>query len=187
MSDLDQPRRGYLTPPPPPYASPVPPAPVPVPPQPARPRQPRAPWIIAGISVLVAIGGVLFGLGVFKPSPANHSQASHGTFDISGTITVQGSALDDYTATADGGCEGTGGYSDMTSGTAVTVADATGKIVATGALGQGLDIGGGCQISFDVPGVPTHLSKYVVTVSHRGSQVLTPAQAFQPLDLTLGG
>lgn len=183
MSDLDQPRRGYLTPPPPPYASPVPPAPVP-----PRPRQPRTPWVIAGISVLVAIGGVLFGLGVFNLAPAGHSQASHGTFDISGTVTIQGSAFEDYTLdTDDSSCMGTGGYSDMTPGTAVTVADSTGKIVATGALGQGLDTGGGCQISFDVPGVPTHLSEYVVTVSHRGSQVLTPAQAFQPLDLTLGG
>jgi hypothetical protein len=138
--------------------------------------------------VLVAIGGVLFGLGVFKPSPAGHSQASHSTFDISGTITIQGSAFNDYTLdTEDSSCIGTGGYSDMTPGTAVTVADSTGKVVATGALGQGRDLGGGCQISFDVPGVPTDLSKYVVSVSHRGSQVLTPAEALQPLDLTLGG
>jgi hypothetical protein len=96
--------------------------------------------------------------------------------------------LSEYTEDFDtSSCEGTGGYSDMTPGTAVTVADSTGNVVATGALGEGRDLGTGCDLTFDVPGVPAGLSEYVVTVSHRGSQVYSYQRAQQPIELTLGG
>jgi hypothetical protein len=154
-----------------------------VPPQaPSMRRGSRTPWIISGVSVAVAIVAVLYGLGVVHwPTSTAHP------FNISGSITIQGSALTDYVDDDQGGCQGTGGYSDMTPGTAVTVADSSGRVVATGSLGEGTDQGGACELSIGVPGVPAGLSEYVVTVSHRGSQVIPGDQVGQPLVLTLGG
>jgi hypothetical protein len=72
---------------------------------------------------------VLFGLGVFHPAPA--------TFTMTGSIQINGSPGEDFLADETGTCSGTGGYSDMNAGTAVTVADGTGRVVATGSLGSG--------------------------------------------------
>jgi hypothetical protein len=160
-----------------------PPAPSPPPP---RPKPGRVPWIISGVSMLVALGAILFGLGIFTtggPSPLHRA----GTFALTGSITLNGVEFQDWLPEGNAGCEGTGGYSDMTAGTAVVVADSTGKTVATGSLGTGqvqIDM---CMLPISVPNVPGGLSEYVVTVSHRGSQVVPGAQANQPLQLTLGG
>jgi hypothetical protein len=160
-----------------------------IPPQPTPPPRPpagRLPWIITTVSVVVAVVAVLFGLGVFGTGTSFLNRGN--TFNMSGSITLSGAAFQDYLPDGTGGCQGTGGYTDMTAGTAVTVADSTGKVVATGALGAGRVVQDtACVLPINVPGVPGGLSEYVVTVSHRGSQVFSTAQATQPIELTLGG
>jgi hypothetical protein len=99
------------------------------------------------------------------------------------------------------GCRAGGGYSDLNAGTAVTVADPQGHIVATGSIigGQAkrasMTLPGdttatyyvaACLMGFTVPGVPQGLASYSVTVSHRGTQVVTPEQAHDTVKLTLG-
>lgn len=62
-----------------------------------------------------------------------------------------------------------------------------GQTVATGALMDG-EIGDGsvCRFAFTVPAVPANLASYSITISHRGTQVLTPEAAHEPVAFTLG-
>jgi hypothetical protein len=149
-------------------------------------KTPRTPWIIAAVSWVVAIGAILYGLGIFTTNGRSPLHRA-GAFVLTGSITLNGVEFQDWLPEGDVGCEGTGGYSDMTAGTAVVVADSTGKTVATGSLGTGQVQIDTCTLPITVPDVPGGLSEYVVTISHRGSQVVPGAQANQPLQLTLGG
>lgn len=159
-------------------------------------------WAVTGLAVLVAAGAVLVVLGVV-PNPVRHPasptpdvapvQATGtvanplGNFTIAGSITIIGAAGQDYEVTDGGQCVGTGGYSDISPGVAVTVGDSTGKTLAIGSITLGESAPGQCLFVWAVKGVPFGLSEYTVTISHRGTQVLTQDQAQQPVDLTLGG
>jgi hypothetical protein len=97
-------------------------------------------------------------------------------------------------------CSGKGGYSDLTAGSAVTVQNPTGKVVATGALatgtvaaslpttfaGQPITLIVSCALSFEVRDVPDGLSSYSVTVTHRGTQVIPNGQGHGFVRLTIG-
>lgn len=167
--------------------SPQPPAPwypPPEPPQAATPTPPpRWPWLVLAISVLIAAFGVLFGLGVFAGSSGIFSS----TFTMTGSITVYGSSYSEFTTDGEGGCTGTGGYSDMNPGTAVIVADSSGHTIATGELGNGKTTeDGSCLFPITVQNVPAGLSQYAVTVSHRGTRLVSANEARTGLELTLG-
>jgi hypothetical protein len=62
------------------------------------------------------------------------------------------------------------GYGDLTPGTQVSVKDASGKLIATGQLGDGkiASQGSTCIMSFTVGDVPDN-SFYQVEVAHRGN------------------
>lgn len=150
----------------------------------APPKQHKWLWTVGGLVVGAVVGilSTLAAAGAFTSSP---------TFVLSGTIAVSGGS-DSVTTSSDGTtCEGAGGYSDITPGTAVTVANAQGQVVATGALGTGVmssdDDLSACSLSFSVPGVPDGLSSYSLTISHRGTQVIPSAEAHSGVALTLGG
>jgi hypothetical protein len=72
------------------------------------------------------------------------------------------------------GCHGTGGYSDLTDSTQVTVSDASSKIIAVGTLGSSLRNGPhecdfiGAEIT-----VPDDLDIYQIEVGHRGALSFT--------------
>ena len=97
-------------------------------------------------------------------------------------------------------CKGKGGYSDISPGSEVTVKNATGQVVATGALtrgtvgaslpttfaGQPVKLIVSCAMTFEVPKVPDGLPSYSVTVTHRGTQVIPKDQAHGEVRLTLG-
>jgi len=74
------------------------------------------------------------------------------------------------------GCEGTGGYSDLTPGATVTVQDADGTIVAVGSVSVGAEDAGRCQLFFEVTDVPAS-DFYQVEVSGRGAVPFTDEQA----------
>ncbi|MHA6793506.1 hypothetical protein ACVGVM_08310 [Pseudonocardia bannensis] len=85
------------------------------------------------------------------------------------------------------GCEGSGGYSDITLGTSVTVYDASGTVVGTGHLGRGSAAEGGCTFPITVLNVPGGSSFYQVEVSHRGRITVQAADARAGLvGVTLG-
>lgn len=113
-----------------------------------------------------------------------------GTIHVHGALNLGLLAAGDTTnpsnPTAGDSCEATGGYSDITQGATVTIGAQTGQTLAIGALSSGIETASGyCAFSFDIA-VPASQSAYTVTISHRGTQTFTPAQAAQPIELSLG-
>ncbi|QIQ07265.1 hypothetical protein HA039_31160 [Streptomyces liangshanensis] len=78
-----------------------------------------------------------------------------------------------------GGCEGTGGYDDISLGTSVTVYDAAGAVVGTSSLVLSeFDADArSCTFDVSVENVPARKDFYQVEVSHRGKVQLTEAEA----------
>jgi hypothetical protein len=130
-------------------------------------------WRRRPVRVLAAVGVVGVAAGVWfatRPAPQVH---------VRGTLALASPGfLSSYN-----GCEGTGGYDDITAGVAVTVGGANGQVLGIGALGPG-QAGVACTFNFDVA-VPAGQSLYTVTISHRGTETFTPAQ-IGDIQLTLG-
>jgi hypothetical protein len=138
-------------------------------------RGQRTPWWTRRpLQAVGAVAVVGLGAGIWfasRPAPQVHV---HGTLAL-----AAGGFLSSYSS-----CEGTGGYNDITAGVAVTVGGANGQVLAVGALGPGQP-GVACTFSFDVA-VPAGQSLYTVTISHRGTQTVTPDQLSAGIQLTLG-
>lgn len=149
-----------------------------VPPHPAPPRS-RRPLIIAvgAVAVVGVTLGVLALAGVFT-----------GTFTLAGSIMVVDSGQSFSGIDSDGThCHGTGPYSDLGPGTAVVVEDTTGKVLAVGALSEGTDTHeDSCVLPFAVQDVRDGEKAYSVTVSHRGTQVVSSSEAHTGVALTIG-
>lgn len=149
-------------------------------------------WLPVSIVATAAVTALVtsVGFGAFGSGPTPTSTGGGGTFTLTGGITVHGSDGDIREDGSDN-CVGDGGYSDMNAGTAVTVQDSHGAIVATGALAAGTfanpDANEDCVFPFTVSGVPDGLSQYGVTVSHRGTQIVSASEAHSGVELTLGG
>jgi hypothetical protein len=156
-------------------------------------QSPKTLLLVVGLVAMLAVGlGTAAAMGVFSGSkPIGPMMAR--TFTLSGSITLIPSSsaysLNEITYGA-GSCQGSGPYSDMSPGVAVLVADSQGHTVATGSLEAGIEQSGdgsGCRLPFDVPDVPAGLQSYSVTVSHRGTQVVSSIEAHTGVNLTLGG
>lgn len=135
-------------------------------------------WLIgaAGLAALaVVIVAVAGGFGA-------------GTFTMTGSLIVidQSSLLPDL-QTDKANCQGTGGFSDLTPGTAVLVQDSTGQTLSTGSLRAGKRdaASGACLMPFTVTDVKDGLRSYSVTISHRGTQVFTSGNAHSGVILTI--
>lgn len=75
-------------------------------------------------------------------------------------------------------CDGQGGFSDIRPGASVTVYDASGTIVGSGAItDDGSTSSTGCQFPFTVPNVPTGSAFYQYEISHRGKLTFTADEA----------
>jgi hypothetical protein len=70
--------------------------------------------------------------------------------------------------TVGSGCEGVGGYSDITPGAQVVVEDDTGRTLATGALGDGVFDGVACVFDFGFDAVPKASFYRIHQGSNRG-------------------
>ncbi|MFB7675827.1 hypothetical protein ACFC26_30915 [Kitasatospora purpeofusca] len=136
-------------------------------------------WLVAGLGGMV-IGAGSVGLAWALSSDdqassttAAASPSSKGAFTLNGTMTLASSAMD--TAS---GCAGRGGYDDIARGTAVTVYDENGKVLAKEALGTGKSKGlSGCTFPIEVIAVPLGPQFYQVEVSHRGKVTLPTSEA----------
>lgn len=155
--------------------------------RPARRRQRLKVALIAVWSV-VLLAGAIGGYLALRPSPA---------ITISGSLALVAPAATEYEWERNPPrCSGTGGFSDITEGAAVTVKDASGKVVAVGRLGVGTpggveEIGSikaaaQCAFVFQVPNVPGS-DFYGVEVSHRGQITYSRQQVDGGLQLKLGG
>ncbi|MFG2793157.1 hypothetical protein [Streptomyces sp. NPDC048419] len=116
-----------LIPPPPtePPSVPLVPAEVAVPAAPAKKR----PSPLAAGLIGLALGAGIVG-GTWAVTAAG-GPGKPGTFTLEGEFTL----LENASETG-GGCEGTGGYDDISEGTSVTVYGADGEVIATGHLGD---------------------------------------------------
>jgi hypothetical protein len=110
------------------------------------------------------------------------------TITVTGTLTLsRGTDLNWVTLTdvhEGATCYGTSGYGDIAKGAQVTVYDAHGTVIGSGALGDGTVQSTDCVFAFSVPAV-SKTNFYQVEVSHRGKITVTPAEVGS-VSLTLG-
>jgi hypothetical protein len=143
-----------------------------------RRRRPR-PWMAAAL-VALAVGACAW------LATAHKWSSSGGTFEVLGGLVLTNNAFIDTAGQFDRDpCQATGGYTDISAGTAVVIGGPTGQ-VAVGALDGGTMNSGECVFSFDVSAVPVGLSVYTVTISHRATKAYTPDEIRAPIRLTLG-
>lgn len=137
------------------------------------------PWhlLLAGAAGAALVGSLWVGLDLAKSgSPVTQAGTTAGTsagaFDLRGTFTLYTGGYGYST------CGGSGGYSDITTGTTVTVYNAAGTVLSQGALGTGRPDGAGtCVFSLAAPNVPAGEKFYLVEVSHRGRIMVQPDDA----------
>ncbi|GLY34666.1 hypothetical protein Amsp01_006900 [Amycolatopsis sp. NBRC 101858] len=146
------------------------------PPQASPPGRAKTnPWHLvlsaaAGAALVGALwaGLDLAGSGAPISTPGTPAEA----FDLRGTFTLNSGGYGYST------CGGSGGYSDITTGTTVTVYNAAGTVLSQGALGTGRPNGGGsCVFTLSAPNVPAGEKFYLVEVSHRGRIMVQPDDA----------
>jgi hypothetical protein len=92
-----------------------------------------------------------------------------GSHTLHGSLTLTSSS---GISRSGSNCSGTGGYSDLTEGAAVTVKNESGTVIATGSLDEGVSDAiyptVVCHFSFTIPNVPD-AKFYSVEVTHRGA------------------
>lgn len=97
---------------------------------------------------------------------------------IEGTFTLIDTSYSPYYTSIDTsgfGCEGAGGYSDIRTGTAVTVKNAAGILLGSAQLAAGSGDSSSCTFAFSV-NLTEGEDDYVVSVSHRGDMHYTWSQ-----------
>ena len=137
-------------------------------------RRDRTPVIVGGVALLLLLGILAF---VLHPGGGHHT--INGTVDIFqdvGFLAGQSYSTSNFSS-ANGTCQGSGGYSDLAPGVSVVVYSDTGDVLSTVPLGQGHDLQSnvGCEFTFTVPNLPD-ASSYSVEVSHRGKLTYTKEQ-----------
>lgn len=146
-----------------------------------RPTRRRYVWLIVAIVVVLAVGGTAAGIV--------SQRSGTSAFAVSGSVTLTDSDVDDPAITAgpSGGCQGSGGYSDMQEGAQVIVADQDGTTLALGSLGAGVQSTVSiCVFPVMVSHVPAGKKFYGIEVTHRGFVQYTEAQLKAGPGLTLG-
>jgi hypothetical protein len=135
--------------------------------------------LAAGLLVSAGLGvAVLLGADAVQEARAGALPvAAAGAFPVSGTATLTGAVPNRPGVTVIGSsCAGAGGYADVREGAPVTVADATGTVVATGSLGPGRATSSAtCSFLFTLPAVPAGSPFYLVEVGHHGAVTYTGA------------
>ncbi|MFF1868705.1 hypothetical protein [Kitasatospora herbaricolor] len=143
--------------------------------------RPRAGWVVplaAGVAgLIVGAGGVGLAWGLTGSGPtlaSTPTSTAAATFTLTGTMEVAGATHWRRVSTQ---CEGTSGYDDIAEGTSVTVYSASGTVVGTGRLTNGVVFGSACSLSVVVEKVPVGADFFQVEVSHRGKLTLSAADA----------
>jgi hypothetical protein len=150
---------------------------------PPPPRRTGRGWLLFGLGVVT--GATVLGaiwLVVALPGAAAEKSTA---FELKGTMTLVDPKLGGGST-----CYGTGGYKDISEGSAVTVYGAGGNVVATGSLGRGTKGSSydTCVFTVSVPNVPGDEKFYQVEVTHRGKLTIEAADAKAVgVAATLGG
>lgn len=120
--------------------------------------------------------------------------AGQETFNVSGSITIRGvDGIDAYDDFAGAPCDGTEGYSDISTGAQVVVKNAGGTKIGLGELGRGRtdgdldeDFDAGCTFALLVFGVPVEGDIYSLQIGNRDDYSFTRSEAEAGLKLSLG-
>ncbi|WP_182345768.1 hypothetical protein [Tomitella gaofuii] len=134
-------------------------------------------WAVAA-AIVTAIIAVPIGYWILHDDGAD-------AFPMSGTISLNGSSTTFGTPTGFD-CVGDDGYDDLDANSGVSVRDASGTLIAKGAMTGSSKAGGYCVLSFLVPDVPTGNNYYLLELSHRGELSFTEDEAQEPISLSLG-
>lgn len=121
----------------------------------------RRKGLLIGIGLVLALAGA--GVSVSLLSSKGSSRTT-----VAGTFVLADSD------TASAGCEGRGGYSDISPGVPVILTNQDNKILGSTSLGPGsADISAGtCTYNFTISDIPKKdQSQYAIEVSHRGKVV----------------
>lgn len=139
---------------------------------------PKRRWVLpAAVASVVVVALVIVGVVLA-------TRGGSSKYTVTGTLELK---ADGAVTVNNNGCEGTGGYSDITSGATVVVADAAGKTLALGdLLVSKLADSSTCIFGFTVDGVPAGKKFYGIEVSHRGFVQFSEAQLKGAPALSLG-
>lgn len=152
--------------------SPLPPMPAGPPAAPAGGQRWWARPAVAGIAGLVLGAGAVGTAWAVQSAGGSEAPAA---FTLTGAMVLTGDHIP--AGDADGSCEGTQGYDDITEGASVSVYSASGAVVATGSLGAGIEDGTSCRFLVRVAEVPKGEKFYQVEVSHRGKITVSAKEA----------
>ena len=114
-------------------------------------------WVILGSVIFVAI---IAAAGAIALAASGGLSAHH---DITGTFELNGG-----TYASGPGCQGKGGYSDISPGAQVTLKNGAGAILATTQLGTGTGANLSCDFKFAFANVP-EVPFYSVEIARRGA------------------
>jgi hypothetical protein len=131
--------------------------------QPTRKQPAWLPFAVVGGAVVIAM--ILWAVLSAPAKVPTPEPKPRETFTLTGRIAVPNRV---ETFVPDGGCIARSGYDDIGSGTGVTVYDASGKVLAVGALGNGQKRDFRCAYNLIVHGVPRGEGFYQVEVASRG-------------------
>lgn len=123
-----------------------------------------------GVVTLAVVVGLVVGAGsvgaAWALSGSSSGDGADGSFALTGNFKLTGDNVP--SGDTNENCQGYGGYDDIAEGSSVTVYNAAGQVVATGALGTGTPSGTACVFPVSVPDVPDGSKFYGVEISHRG-------------------
>jgi len=127
----------------------------------------RLPWVLVGSVVALALI-VLIVLQPWKNrSSANNNTSAQTASSSLDTVTIYGQFYLFDEGMRD--CNPSAGYSDVGSGTPVTLRDESGTVIGSGTLGMGRQPNtGSCVWGYSLTTVPTNVEYYTLTVGRRG-------------------
>jgi len=155
----------------------------------------RAVVVAAAAAAILVLAGCA-GAGDDAPAPSPTPSVATGT--VAGTVEVELDFTGNWQAgnnAQHGTCLVAPGYQDLVDGAQVAVLDASGAVIGVGALvSTGLElIDGGdalteayCGFTFRVEDVPKGSGFYGLEIASRDALRYPEAEAFAPLELTLG-
>jgi hypothetical protein len=132
----------------------------------------------AAVLLAVVGAGVYFGVNALtKDEPF----AVTGTLQLNGEGSITTSDLPMGFA-----CAGTRGYGDIGPGSAVTITDESGTLLAKGSIENSRGDETSCMLTFKVFDVPAGAKFYKLEISHRGEMNYTEAEVKQGVQVSLG-
>ena len=146
----------------------------------------RFPFTAVG-GFLAAVLLVAVGVGVYFGITSLTTEDNEQAFTLSGTLSLR--STDGITTSdlpRDFACAGRGGYNDLGPGTAVTVSDESGTLLAKGTLDSSFGENTWCVFAFDINDVPAGAKFYKVQISHRGEMSYTEQESRGRVEISIG-